>query len=75
MSTETVGKPVRVVLPTLNLNGSKIQIICNSNDDKAFDIWEKLACLCPDIPQSKQEFLLTKNLIKSCKTKNSNSTM
>jgi hypothetical protein len=61
---------MRIVLPEIKLNGSRIQIICNSNDELAFKIWDNLASMSPELPQSKQDAKLIQLINQNSKNKN-----
>ncbi|RTL05572.1 hypothetical protein EKK58_07925 [Candidatus Dependentiae bacterium] len=62
---------MQIVLPEIKLSGSRIQIICDSNNESAFNTWDKLASMCPDVPQSKQDAEFIKSINKTFK-KNKN---
>lgn len=61
---------MQIALPEIKLNGSRIQIICDSNSESAFKIWDKLASMSPDVPQSKQDAEFINSIIKTSKSKN-----
>ena len=61
---------MRIVLPEIKLYGSRIQIICDSNDESAFRIWDNLASMSPELPQSKQDAKSIQLINQNSKNKN-----
>lgn len=61
---------MRIVLPEIKLYGSRIQIICDSNNESAFKIWDNLASMSPELPQSKQDAKSIQLINKNSKSKN-----
>lgn len=58
---------MKINLPSIKVNGVNIVIRCDTNDKQSFDLWERLASITEEQPQTKQEKLLINQILKNSK--------
>lgn len=58
---------MKINLPPIKVNGVNIVIRCDTNDEQSFNLWERLANITEEQPQTKQEKLLINQILKNSK--------